>query len=123
MTARVTAPRRVLHFCSKRRYFQRILRFCNLVGEIEEDLVESRVKAEETNKSWRIAQNNINRLEDYACSSTSGNESNGDRNIYKSTSIMHLRACIHLQRKEKGRRPFDDLRVWKHWVDNRNPAG
>ena len=36
------------------------------------------------NKSWRIAQDNINHLEDHACSSTSGNESNGDRNIQDS---------------------------------------
>ena len=50
-------------------------------GETE-DLVESGGKAEEMDMSWRISQDNINRLEDHACSSTSDSESNNDRNIH-----------------------------------------
>ncbi|XP_076670956.1 transcription termination factor lodestar [Andrena cerasifolii] len=50
-------------------------------GETEEDLAETGGKAEETNESWRLSQANINRLEDQACSSTSDNESDDDRNI------------------------------------------
>ena len=50
-------------------------------GETDDDVLESSGTAEELNASWRIAQDNINQLEDHACSSTSDNESNGDRNL------------------------------------------
>lgn len=100
------APRTVLHFCSKRRYIERILRFCNFVGETDEDLVESSGTAEEINKSWRIAQDNINQLEDHAYSSTSDNESNGDRNIQDHIDDASTSLHASTEKTEDGQHTF-----------------